>query len=224
LEYKAFLSTRPDDYMGDIKLWNKAESVLKKILKEVYGNNFGLKEKDGAFYGPKIDYQLKDCLGRTWQCATIQLDFQMPLKFNCQFIDNKGKSKTPVMIHRTIMGSFERFMGILIEHYAGAFPAWLAPEQAWVIPVGSDHRPYAQKIAEQLKAEGIRAEAKTDAETVGKKIREGEMQKIPYLLIVGDKEIKAKTVAVRKRGAGDKGAMSIDKFIGIIKKEVADKK
>ncbi|MDD5146866.1 MAG: threonine--tRNA ligase [Candidatus Pacebacteria bacterium] len=222
LEYKAFLSTRPDDYMGDIALWDKAEKELTKILQEVYGKNYGLKEKDGAFYGPKIDYQLKDCLGRTWQCATIQLDFQMPLKFNCQYVDQKGKERTPVMIHRTIMGSFERFMGILIEHYAGAFPTWLSPVQAWVIPVGATHRDYAQKIANGLKVEGIRAEAKTDAETVGKKIREGEMQKIPYLLVVGDKEIKDETISARKRST-DLGSMKQGDFIKKIKKEVSEK-
>ncbi|MDD5750291.1 MAG: threonine--tRNA ligase [Candidatus Pacebacteria bacterium] len=223
LEYKAFLSTRPDDYMGDIKLWDKAEKELTKILKEVYGDNYGLKEKDGAFYGPKIDYQLKDCLGRTWQCATIQLDFQMPLKFDCQFIDNEGKPRTPVMIHRTIMGSFERFMGILIEHYAGAFPLWLSPVQAIILPIGQDHQKYGQEVLDMLKKNNIRATLNLDNETIGKKIREAEMQKIPYLLVVGDKEVQAKSVAVRERGAGDKGAMAIDELIDIIKKEVADK-
>jgi len=223
LEYKPFLSTRPDDFMGDIKAWNKAEKSLLKIIKEVYGDDYGMKEKDGAFYGPKIDYQLKDALGRTWQCATIQLDFQMPLKFNCKYIDKDNKEKTPVMIHRTIMGSFVRFMGILIEHYAGALPVWLSPIQVCVIPVGGDHSKYAEKIAEQLNAENIRVEAKTEAETVGKKIRNGETQKIPYLLVVGDKEIKGKTVAVRSHN-NDLGVMTLDKFIEKIKTEIEKKK
>jgi len=224
LEYKPFLSTRPDDYMGDSKVWAKAENQLKKILNEVYGKNWALKEKDGAFYGPKIDYQLKDCLGRTWQCATIQLDFQMPQKFSCEYTAQNGKVKTPVLIHRTIMGSFERFMGILIEHYAGALPLWLSPEQVWILPIGASHQKYAKEICDKLKAENIRAELKDENDTVGKKIRKGEMQKIPYLLIIGDKEIAAKTAAVRQRGAGDKGTMTIDKFVDIIKKEVANKK
>ncbi len=224
LESQPFLSTRPDDFMGDIESWNKAEASLKKILNDIYGqDNWGLKEKDGAFYGPKIDYQLKDCLGRTWQCATIQLDFQMPLKFNCKYIDKNGKEKPPVLVHRTIMGSFERFMGILIEHYAGAFPVWLSPIQAQVIPVGETHKKYAAQVAEKLTGENIRVQARTDSETVGKKIREGEMQKIPYLLVVGDKEIKKKSVAVRTHGK-DLGVMTIDKFIAKIKKEVAEKK
>lgn len=222
-EYKPFLSTRPDDYMGDIKVWNKAEKSLLKILKEVYGNNYGMKEKDGAFYGPKIDYQLKDALGRTWQCATIQLDFQMPLKFNCKYTDKNGKEKMPVMIHRTIMGSFERFMGILIEHYAGKFPTWLAPEQVWVIPVGEKHKKYAEQITEQLKQRNLRAVAKIEDETVGKKIRNGETQKIPYLLVVGDKELKTETVAVRKNNK-ELGSIKINKFIKDIKLEIENKK
>jgi len=223
IEYKPFLSTRPDDYMGDIKVWNKAEKSLLKIIKEVYGDNHGMKEKDGAFYGPKIDYQLKDALGRTWQCATIQLDFQMPLKFNCKYTDKNGKEKMPVMIHRTIMGAFERFMGILIEHYAGKFPTWLAPEQVWVIPVGESHQKYAEQIAEQLQAEDIRVTAKTENDTVGKKIRNGEKQKIPYLLVVGDKEIKAKTLAIRKNNK-ELGTVKINKFIKDIKTEIENKK
>lgn len=197
LKYKAYLSTRSDDFMGDIKLWNKAELKLKKILKQVYKNNFGIKHKDGAFYGPKIDYQLEDALGRTWQCATIQLDFQMPLKFNCEYVDKNGKKKTPVMIHRTIMGSFERFMGILLEHYAGALPFWLSPEQIWILPVSKKHNKYGSEI--QKKLINFRTKLLDSSETLGKKIREGEIQKIPYLLIVGDKEQKNKSVNIRER-------------------------
>lgn len=223
LEYKAFLSTRPDDYMGEIESWEKAEKELTKILTEIYGKNgFGLKEKDGAFYGPKIDYQLKDCLGRTWQCATIQLDFQMPLKFDCKYIDKSGKEKSPVLIHRTIMGSFERFMGILIEHYAGVFPVWLSPIQAQVLPISEKHVKYAREVLGALKTEGIRATINDSSETVGKKIRAGEMQKIPYLLIVGDKETKAKTIAVRKRN-DDLGEIKVEKFFDKIRKEIDNK-
>ena len=225
LQYTAYLSTRPDDFMGDIENWNKAEGALKKILDEIYGvGNYGLKEKDGAFYGPKIDYQLEDAIGRTWQCATIQLDFQMPQKFNCRYIDDQGKERQPVMIHRTIMGAFERFMGILIEHYAGAFPVWLAPEQVWILPIGSRHEEYAFKVADMLKAQNIRTKVSHENETIGKKIRAGEMQKIPYLLVVGDKEIEADSVAVRERGKGDLGAIKIEKFIEKIKEEIKEKK
>ncbi|MFH1643065.1 MAG: threonine--tRNA ligase [Patescibacteria group bacterium] len=213
LKYKAYLSTRPDDSMGDIKLWNKAEKQLKKILNEVYGKDWSIKEKDGAFYGPKIDYQLEDAIGRNWQCATIQLDFQMPLKFDCEYTDKNGKKKTPVMIHRTVMGSFERFMGILIEHYAGAMPLWLSPVQVQILPVGEKHKEYARKIRKLFKAENIRAQVIDEDETIGKKIRKGELQKIPYLLVVGDKEAKSKSVAVRERNKGDLGIMKLSKFI-----------
>jgi len=224
LKYKAYLSTRPDEFMGEIKTWNKAEFELKKILDEVYGKGgYDLKEKDGAFYGPKIDYHLEDAIGRTWQCATIQLDFQMPGQFNCRYIDEKGKEQQPVMIHRTIMGSFERFMGILIEHYAGAFPLWLAPEQVWILPVGSRHEEYAFKIASMLKVQNIRVKVSHENETIGKKIRAGELQKIPYLLVVGDKEIEADSVAVRERGKGDLGIMNLEKFTEKIKKEIQEK-
>jgi len=212
LEYKAFLSTRPDSFMGDPKVWEKAENDLKKILNEVYGeNNYGIKEKDGAFYGPKIDFQLKDCLGRTWQCATIQLDFQMPLKFNCVYADSDGNEKNPVLIHRTIMGSFERFMGILIEHYAGAFPFWLSPIQIKILPVGESHREYAKELADKLKE--YRVKIDDNNETIGKKIRNAEMEKVPYILVVGDVEKGNKTVSVRQRGKIDLGEISIEEFI-----------
>jgi len=224
LKYTAYLSTRPDDFMGDIKAWNKAEAALKKILDEIYGpDNYGLKDKDGAFYGPKIDYQLEDAIGRTWQCGTIQLDFQMPAKFGCRYIDNEGKEQTPVLIHRTIIGSFERFMGILIEHIAGAWPVWLAPEQVWILPISDKHAEYANSVAEKLRVANIRVIVKNESETIGKKIREGEKQKIPYLLVVGDKEIASDAVAVRKRGKGDLGAMKIDEFVEKITKEINKK-
>ncbi|MCG2689773.1 threonine--tRNA ligase [Candidatus Parcubacteria bacterium] len=223
-EYKPYLSTRPDNSMGDPKVWAKAENQLKKILNEVYGKNWDLKEKDGAFYGPKIDYQLKDCLGRTWQCATIQLDFQMPLKFNCQYTAQNGKQKAPVLIHRTIMGSFERFIGVLIEHYAGAFPLWLSPVQVKILPITERHNDYALGVAKKLKEQNIRVETALEADTLGKKIREAEMKKIPYLLIVGDKEIANKNVAVRQRGKGDLGSMPLPELTELLLKEITSKK
>ncbi|MEK7482637.1 MAG: threonine--tRNA ligase, partial [Patescibacteria group bacterium] len=223
--YKAFgfrdfhmeLSTRPEKYTGELKSWNLAEKILEKTLKAMklpYKINSG----DGAFYGPKIDTHLKDSIGRTWQCGTLQLDFAHPENFQLEYIDEKGKPQRPVMLHRTIYGSLERFIGILIEHYAGALPLWLSPIQCWVVPVGSKHSRYAKEIAKDLAKADIRVEAKTDAQTVGKKIREGEMQKVPYLLIVGDKELKAKSVSVRERGKGDIGKMKLGKFIAEIKK------
>lgn len=224
LQYRAFLSTRPDDFMGTVDSWNKAETALKTVLDEIYGaDNYGIKDKDGAFYGPKIDYQLEDALGRTWQCATIQLDFQMPEKFHCRYIDQNGKEQTPVLIHRTVMGAFERFMGILIEHYGGAFPVWLAPEQVRLLPIAERHKNYAEKIAGRLQTENIRAKIDADSETVGKRIRAGELQKIPYLLIIGDKEIDDKTVSPRQRGQGDLGAIKIEKFIDKISEEISEK-
>lgn len=224
MKHKAYLSTRPDDYMGDPKTWKKAEAALTKILKEIYGKNYGVKEKDGAFYGPKIDYQLNDSLERTWQCATIQLDFQMPEKFDCRYIDRSGKEKRPVMIHRTIMGSFERFMGILIEHYAGAFPLWLAPVQIAILPVSVKHSDYGQKIDRLLKEASVRAEMPDLNETLGKRIREAETQKIPYILVVGDNEIKSGTVSVRKRGEGDMGLKATHEFVSLIKKEIEERR
>lgn len=213
LEYKAFLSTRPDDYMGDPAVWEKAESELKGILGDIYGENYGLKEKDGAFYGPKIDYQLKDCIGRTWQCATVQLDFQMPLKFDCKYVDRDGKEKTPVLIHRTILGSFERFMGILIEHYAGAFPAWLSPVQVKIVSVGEGHVEHCHALAKEFKRQDVRVEVDNNDETVGNKIRKATGEKIPYVLVVGDKEIESGQLAVRDRGQKEMRNMSKEDLI-----------
>lgn len=225
LEYKAFLSTRPDDFMGEASVWEKAEEDLKKILGELYGENYGLKDKDGAFYGPKIDFQLKDAIGRTWQCATVQLDFQMPLKFDCKYIDNDGKEKTPVLIHRTIMGSFERFMGILIEHYAGAFPTWLSPVQAMIIPISEKFNDYAHSIEMQFIASNVRASIDDSNESLGKRIRLAEKQKIPYILVVGEKEMTDETVAIRKRGEEKKQEiLKTSEFLENIKKEIDNKK
>lgn len=224
LEYKAYLSTRPDDYMGDIKLWDKAEAELKKILEEIYGaGNYGLKEKDGAFYGPKIDYQLQDCIGRTWQCATIQLDFQMPLQFSCQYIDKDGKEKAPVLIHRTIMGSFERFMGILIEHFAGAFPVWLSPAQVKIVSVGAAHIEYCRKLAQEFKNKDIRFEVDDANETVGNKIRKAIKEKIPYVLVIGDKEMNSDQLAVRDRGSEQARGVGKEEFVSEILEKIKNK-
>lgn len=224
LKYKAFLSTRPDDFMGEKSVWDKAEKDLRKILGEIYGENYSLKEKDGAFYGPKIDFQLKDAIGRTWQCATIQLDFQMPLKFDCRYIDNDGNEKTPVLIHRTIMGSFERFMGILIEHYAGAFPLWLSPIQVMLIPVSEKFNAYTQKILTSLKEKSVRVQLDNSPESLGKRIRNAEKQKIPLMLIVGEKESANETVSIRQRGVKKQKTLKIEEFLEKIKKEIKEKK
>jgi threonyl-tRNA synthetase len=224
LEYKAFLSTRPDDSMGEISTWEKAESSLKNILQELYGDNYGLKEKDGAFYGPKIDFQLKDAIGRTWQCATIQLDFQMPLNFNCKYIGEDGKEKTPVLIHRTIMGSFERFMGILIEHYAGDFPTWLSPVQVSIVPVSEKFNDYALKIKNALAKKELRVGLNIKDESLGKRIREEEKNKVPHILIIGEKEMADGTVTVRSHGIKEQETLDVNSFIEKIVEEISEKK
>jgi len=217
------LSTRPEKSIGTDEMWETAERVLKQTLEKL-GLKFRINKGDGAFYGPKIDFHIKDSLSRSWQCATIQLDFSMPERFDLKYIDQDGKAKRPVMIHRTIIGAIQRFVGILIEHFGGAFPLWLAPEQIWVIPVGSRHEKYAKEVRLQLTIYNLRTEVKDENETVSKKIREGELQKIPYLLVVGDKEMKAKSVRVRKRGKGDTGMMKLSKFTEKVKIELEKKK
>jgi len=209
-------------YAGNDAGWEFTQKVLEEVAKEL-GFDYKKEEGEAAFYGPKLDFKIKDCLGREWQCSTLQFDFNLPQRFEMSFVNKKGKKEMPYMLHRVLFGSFERFIGVLTEHYAGAFPVWLAPVQCWVIPVGSSHRKYAQEIAKKLAEENIRVEAKIENDTVGKKIREGEVQKIPYLLVVGDKEVKRKSVAVRSRNK-DLGGMTVDKFVAIIKKKIADKK
>lgn len=223
MNYKIRLSLwdpkQPEKYLGDAKTWKKSQAMLEEILIEnkiEYFKAVG----EAAIYGPKMDLISKDSLGREWQISTIQLDFIMPERFKLSYIDSDGKEKTPVMIHRAIVGSPERFFGILIEHFAGAFPVWLAPVQAAVIPISEKHAEYAEQIKKLLQENNIRLELKNDNETLGKKIREAEMQKIPYLLILGDKEISANAVAVRARGKGDLGQMPVEKFIEKIKQEI----
>jgi threonyl-tRNA synthetase len=211
IEPKFFLSTRPDDFMGEIETWNRAEEDLKKVLSQNGIDNYGLKDKDGAFYGPKIDINISDALGRSWQVATIQLDFQLPGKFGCEYVDESGERKVPVMLHAAIFGSFERMIGILIEHYAGALPFWMSPVQIRVVPVGENQIDYAKEVAEKLSS--FRVEIDMDSQTIGKKIREAEMQKIPYILVVGEKERGNGTVSVRKRGQQELGEMKIEQLI-----------
>jgi threonyl-tRNA synthetase len=222
LEYKLSLSTRPDHFMGEIETWNKAESDLKKVLSDITGgeDNFAINEGDGAFYGPKIDITMKDCLGREWQMGTVQLDFQLPQRFNLSYIDKDGNKKTPIMIHRAIFGSFDRFIGIITEHFAGAFPTWLAPVQVRILPIADAHKEYASKLKEQLEEEGIRVELDDRQEKIGYKIREAQLQKVPYMLILGDKEVEAGAVGVRARKEGDIGQMPINQFISKIKDEI----
>ena len=216
--YHVELSTKPENAMGSDEIWENATSSLKGALKEKK-MDYILNEGQGAFYGPKIDFHLKDCLGRSWQCGTIQLDFIMPEKFDLFYVDKDGDKKRPVMLHRTILGSIERFMGILIENFAGAFPLWLSPIQAVVIPVKEKNINYAKKVMKLLQEEELRVELSAGDETLSKRIRKAEIQKIPYILVVGDKEEKKKNVAVRKRKEGDIGIMTIAKFCDIINKD-----
>lgn len=216
------LATRPDSSMGNQKVWSEAEHALETVLKNSEAD-FKIKEKDGAFYGPKIDINATDSQNREWTIATIQLDFQMPDKFELEYIAEDGSKNRPVMIHRAIAGSFERFIGIITEHFAGAFPLWLSPVQATVLPISDNQNEWAEKVYEELKGQGIRVEINRNNETLGKKIREAEMQKIPYLLIIGNKEVNAKSIAVRKRGEGDMGQMKLEKFLKKISEEITKK-
>ena len=217
--YTLELSTRPEDSMGSDEDWERAESALKKALED-QKMEYQVNEGDGAFYGPKIDFHIKDCLGREWQCGTIQLDFQMPERFDLTYIGEDGEKHRPVMLHRVIFGSIERFIGILIEHYAGAFPTWLAPVQVRILPISDSQREYAEKIKRELELAQIRVELDERQEKIGYKIREAQLQKIPYMLILGDKEIEANAVGVRSRKDGDIGQMKLAEFMERIKKEV----
>ncbi|MCI9287204.1 MAG: threonine--tRNA ligase [Clostridia bacterium] len=221
LEFELTLSTRPDDYMGDIELWNKAEANLRDVLDELCGKDeYRINEGDGAFYGPKIDIKMKDCLGREWQMGTVQVDFQLPLRFNLSYIDNDGEKKTPILIHRALFGSFERFIGIITEHFAGAFPVWLSPVQVKILPISDAHLDYANSVKEELASKGIRVEVDSRNEKIGYKIREAQVQKTPYMLVVGEKEIEEKAVGVRSRADGDIGQMKVEDFINKIQEEI----
>ena len=218
-KYHVELSTRPEDSMGSDEDWEMATDALRGALDDL-GLNYVVNEGDGAFYGPKIDFHLEDSIGRTWQCGTIQLDFQLPLRFNCEYVGADGEKHRPIMIHRVAFGSIERFIGILIEHFAGAFPTWLAPVQVKVLPISDKYMDYAEKVVNELKEAGIRVEIDTRAEKIGYKIREARLQKIPYMLVVGAKEEEEGKVSVRSRFLGDEGAKDLGEFITSIKAEI----
>ncbi|MRX73861.1 threonine--tRNA ligase [Bacillus lacus] len=222
-QYDIELSTRPADSMGSNELWNAAEKALKEALSE-QKLHFSINEGDGAFYGPKIDFHIRDSIGRSHQCATVQLDFQMPEKFNLHYIDHNNEKKCPVVIHRAVFGSIDRFLGILIEHYAGVFPLWLSPLQAVVIPVSqSIHGGFASEAAEKLRLAGIRVEYDSRNEKLGYKIREAQLNKIPYMLVVGDKEISEEQVRIRRHGEPDSHSCSIDKLAAMLQREILQK-
>ncbi len=221
MEFEVELSTRPESFVGEIENWNKAEAGLKEAM-ERRGMKYDINEGDGAFYGPKIDFKIKDAIGRTWQCATIQLDFNLPARFDIKYQDKDGQLKTPLMLHRVIFGSMERFHGILIEHYAGAFPTWLAPTQVAIVPISNEkHIDFAEKVYKKMRDAGIRVNLDDRSESMNYKIRESlQDKKIPYVCVIGDKEIEADSVAVRARGIGQVGTLNIDEFISKIEEEI----
>ncbi|VBB08758.1 threonine-trna ligase class iia [Lucifera butyrica] len=222
LSYHAELSTKPEKAMGSDEVWETATTALREALED-YGMPYKVNEGDGAFYGPKIDFHLQDSIGRTWQCGTIQLDMLMPEKFDLTYVGEDGQRHRPVMIHRVAYGSMERFIGILIEHYAGAFPVWLAPVQVKILPITERHAAYARDVAKILKDKEIRVEVDERNEKIGYKIREAQIDKVPYMLVVGDKEVENRNVSVRKRGQGDVGAMTVDEFAAGLLQQIADK-
>lgn len=224
LRYTLRLGTRPHDFMGDLETWDKAEAALRRILDEHTGPaNYLVGEGEGAFYGPKIDILMEDALGRQWQTGTIQLDFQLPRRFGCTYTDRDGTEKTPVVIHRVIYGSLERFIGILIEHFAGSFPVWLAPVQAVIIPIADRHLPYAYQVREQLRAGGLRVEVDDSNDRMQAKIRQAQLQKVPYMLVTGDREVESARVSVRLRTNENIGSMPVEQFLAMVQRLVAEK-
>lgn len=219
-KYNIELSTMPEDHLGSLEDWEMAENGLRTALEEVVGSNYEINEGDGAFYGPKIDFHLEDCLGRTWQCGTIQLDFQLPQRFELEYVGADGEKHRPIMIHRVAFGSIERFIGILTEHFAGRFPLWLAPVQVKILPVSDLHKEYAEKITEMYKANGIRAELDGRAEKVGYKIREAQLEKAPYIIVVGEKETADGTVSVTIGGQRDSTTYTAEEFMQIMLEEI----
>ena len=224
MEFEVELSTRPESFVGEIENWDKAEAGLKEAM-DRRGMKYDINEGDGAFYGPKIDFKIKDAIGRTWQCATIQLDFNLPARFDIKYQDKDGQLKTPLMLHRVIFGSMERFHGILIEHYAGCFPAWLAPVQVNLVPISNDkHVDFAERVYKKMREAGIRVNLDDRSESMNYKIRESlQDKKIPYVCVIGDKEIESNSVAVRARGIGQVGTFPVDEFIEKIKEEIDTK-
>ena len=219
LTYQIELSTMPEDHMGDEEVWRFAEDTLQAAITEL-GKDFQLNPGDGAFYGPKLDFHLSDSLGRTWQCGTIQLDMQMPERFELEYVGEDGEKHRPIMIHRALLGSIERFIGVITEHFAGAFPTWLSPVQVKLLPVTDRAAEYAKDIAAKLDAQGFRVEVDGRNEKIGKKIREAQLEKIPYMLVVGDRDMEAGTVSVRHRAEGDLGAMSLEAFSAMLRQVV----
>ena len=222
LSYQIELSTMPEDHMGDEEVWHFAEETLQAAITEM-GKEFVINAGDGAFYGPKLDFHLSDSLGRTWQCGTIQLDFQMPERFELEYVGEDGEKHRPVMIHRALLGSIERFIGVITEHFAGAFPTWLAPVQVKVLPVTDRAAEYADQVARSLDGQGFRVEVDYRNEKIGKKIREAQLEKVPYMLVVGDRDMENGTVSPRHRSDGDLGAMSMEDFTALLK-DVVDSK
>ena len=222
LSYKIELSTMPEDHIGTVEQWEHNQEILKEAITEM-GKDFEINEGDGAFYGPKLDFHLADSLGRTWQCGTVQLDSQLPERFELEYIGEDGQKHRPVMIHRVVLGSIERFIGVITEHFAGKFPLWLSPVQAVILPIAERHHAYAQQLQQQLEAAGLRVECDTRSEKIGYKIREAQLQKTPYMLVVGDKEQEDGTVSVRHRKDGDLGSMALQAFIHKAQAEVASK-
>ena len=222
LTYQIEVSTMPEDHMGDVKNWDFATETLKQAVTEM-GKDYVINEGDGAFYGPKLDFHLSDCLGRTWQCGTIQLDMQLPERFELEYMGADNEKHRPVMIHRVVLGSIERFIGIITEHYAGAFPMWLAPVQVKVLAIGEGHVEYANKVKDALEANHIRVEVDARNEKIGYKIREAQLKKVPYMLVVGDKEMADGLVSVRSRSDGELGQMTIEDFVKRAVEEVKNK-
>ncbi len=221
MKFEVELSTRPESFVGEIENWNRAEAGLKEAM-DRRGMVYEINEGDGAFYGPKIDFKVKDAIGRTWQCATIQLDFNLPERFDIKYQDKDGSMKTPVMLHRVIFGSMERFHGILVEHYAGAFPTWLAPTQVAIVPISNEkHTDFAEEVYKKMRAAGLRVKLDDRSESMNYKIRESlQDKKIPYVVVIGDKEIEANSVAVRARGIGQVGTIPVDEFIAKVEAEI----
>jgi len=222
-KYHVELSTMPEDHLGEVADWDMATAGLKQALDEM-NMPYVINEGDGAFYGPKIDFHLEDSIGRTWQCGTIQLDFQLPMRFNAEYVGSDGQKHRPIMIHRVVFGSIERFIGILIEHYAGKFPTWLAPVQVKLLPITDRSNAYTDKVEAALKAAGVRCESDKRQEKTGFKVREAQLEKVPYMLVVGDKEEEAGTVSVRRRDTSEMVSMTTDEFIAKISEEIKSRR
>lgn len=224
LRYSLRLGTRPKDYLGDVETWERAEAALVNILEHGAGKEYVVDEGEGAFYGPKVDILMEDAIGRSWQMGTIQLDFQLPRRFECVYDDGEGRRRTPVVIHRVVYGSLERFIGILIEHTAGAFPAWLAPVQVGILPIADRHVEHAQALARRFQTEGFRVEVDDSNERIGNKVRSAELQRLPYILVVGDREVSEGTLTVRHRDGGKPEGMAVDAFIELARRAIAEKR